>query len=164
LDDWTTAGPALAMRLADNLVVLAPETASHRAGEICLAHVLFADAQLGGSTGELGVRPLAAIGLYSSLWMSWTVWWRGLAAISIRERVMTAAVSQRLSRVVICDAVYSTAMLITLSCTSPAALRRNGRVVGTWKLVIHSHVLVGLISEWPSAAGARLDADAPNCP
>jgi hypothetical protein len=57
----------------------------------------YPDAQLGGGTGELGVWPLAAIGLYSSLWMSWTVLWRGLAAISIRDRVMTTAAPQRLS-------------------------------------------------------------------
>jgi len=57
----------------------------------------FADAQLGGGTDELGEWPLAAIGLYSGLWMPWTVWWRYLAAISVRDRVMTTAATQRLS-------------------------------------------------------------------
>jgi hypothetical protein len=59
----------------------------------------FPDAQLGGgTTGELGVWPLAAIGLYSDLWMSLTVWWRCLAAIVVCDRVMTAAAPQRPSR------------------------------------------------------------------
>jgi hypothetical protein len=51
----------------------------------------FPDAQLGGGTGELGVWPLAAIGLYSDLWMSLTVWWRCLAAMVVCDRVMTTA-------------------------------------------------------------------------
>jgi hypothetical protein len=124
----------------------------------------YPDAQLGGGTGELGVWPLAAIGLYSSLWMSWTVLWRGLAAISIRDRVMTTAATQQAH---VSWSAFSTAMLnhFVFQMMGQRAFRRlhrNSRVDTTASRVAR---IVGLISGWPAAAaGARLDADAHDWP
>jgi len=115
--------------------------------------------QLGGGTGELGVWPLAAIGLYSSLWMSWTVWWRGLAAISVREE------SDDRRDAVFLHSNHSTAsalfqMMVGANVLLPLFAACIGIVV-----VSLAVTLVGLISGVAfSAAAARLDADAHDWP